>query len=69
MNAVCDCRRDSSGFKAKYETYASVNAQTNLILDFHIIHVSVDDHSSQMEKEDLKHFMEIFVRKKSHFHP
>ena len=63
MNVVWGGRCDSPGFNAKYGTYTSMNAQTNLILDFHIVQVSTVVNSSQMEKEGLKHIMEKFRKK------
>ena len=35
VNVVPDGRCDSTGFNAKYGSYISINAQANLILDFH----------------------------------
>ena len=51
------------GFNAKYGTYTLMNAQTNLILGFHIVQVSTVGNSSQLEKEGLKHLMEKFHKK------
>ena len=50
VNVVGEGRCDSPGFNAKYGTYALMNAQTNLILDFHIVQVSTVGNSLQMEK-------------------
>ena len=48
VNVVGDGRCNSPGFNAKYGTYTLMNAQTNLILDFHIVQVSKVGNSSQM---------------------
>ena len=50
VNVGGEGRCDSPGFNAKYGTYALMNAQTNLILDFHIVQVSTVGNSLQMEK-------------------
>ena len=50
VNVVGEGRCDSPGFNPKYGTYTLMNAQTNLILDFHIIQVSTVGNSSQTEK-------------------
>ena len=63
MDVVGDVRCDSPEFNAKYGIYILMNAQTNLILDFHIVQVSTVGNSSQMEKEGLKHLMEKFRKK------
>ena len=63
MDVVGDVRCDSPEFNAKYGIYTLMNAQTNLILDFHIVQVSTVVNSSQMEKEGLKHLMEKFRKK------
>ena len=63
VNVVGDGRCYSPGFNAKYGTYTLMNAQTNLILDFHIVQVSTVGNSSQMEKEGLKQLIEKFRKK------
>ena len=46
VNVVGDGRWNSLGFNVKYGTYTLMNAQANLILDFHIAQVSTVGNSS-----------------------
>ena len=53
-NVIGDGRCDSPGFSAKYGTYTIMSSDTNEILDFHVVHVTVAGNSSRMEKKGLE---------------
>ena len=49
-----DGRCDSPGYSAKYGTYSLMNTETNKIVDFQVVHVSLAGNSNRMEKEGLQ---------------
>ena len=49
-----DGRCDSPGYSAKYGTYSLMNTETNMIVDFQVVHVSQAGNSNRMEKYGLE---------------
>ena len=49
-----DGRCDSPGYSAKYGTYSLRNTETNMIVDFQVVHVSQTGNSNGMEKYGLE---------------
>ena len=48
-----DGRCDSPGCSAKYGTYSLINTETNMIVDFQVVHVSQAGNSNRIEKYHL----------------
>ena len=55
-----DGRCDSPGYSAKYGTYSLMNASTNKIVDFQVVHVRTAGNSSLMEKTGLRILLDKF---------
>ena len=49
-----DGRCDSPGYSTKYGTYSLMNTETNMIVDFQVVHVSQAGNSNQMAKYGLE---------------
>ena len=60
VHLLGDGRCDSPGYNAKYGTYTLMEAQTNEIVDFYVVHVSIAGNSARMEKEGLVTLLEKF---------
>ena len=55
-----DGRCDSPGYSAKYGTYSLMNASTNKIVDFQVVHVRTAGNSNLMEKTGLQILLDKF---------
>ena len=60
VNLIGDGRCDSPGYNAKYGTYTLMESDTDEIIDFHVVHVSVAGNSARMEKEGLVTLLDKF---------
>ena len=49
-----DGRCDSPDYSPKYGTYSLMNTETNMIVDFQVVHVSQAGNSNRMEKYGLE---------------
>ena len=49
-----DGRCDSPGYSAKHGTYSLMNTETNMIVDFQVVHVSQAGNSNRMERYGLE---------------
>lgn len=53
LDLVGDGHSDSSGFNAKYRTYALMNSKTNQIINCHVDHAALAGNSVRVEKSGL----------------